>query len=47
MRTRLIEYVYQRTADQRGLARTFHRARTAERMADPNWDEDESKCCSR
>ena len=41
VRTRLIEYIYQCTAEQRALARAFHRARKAERKADPNWDEDD------
>jgi hypothetical protein len=39
-RTRLIEYVYQCTAEQRALARAFQRARRAERKAEPDWDED-------
>jgi hypothetical protein len=39
-RARLIEYIYQCTADQRALSRAFHRARSSERKADPNWDED-------
>lgn len=41
VRARLIEYVYQCTAEQRALARAFHRARQAERKAEPDWDEDE------
>jgi|SRR5215471_2880691 len=40
VRTRLIEYIYQGTAEQRALSRAFHRARSAERKADPDWDED-------
>jgi hypothetical protein len=35
MRTRLVEYVRQSTAEQRALARAFWRARDAERHADP------------
>jgi len=41
VRTRLIEYIYQCTAEQRALARAFHRARRAERKAEPDWDGDE------
>jgi len=41
VRTRLIEYIYQCTAGQRALARAFHRARRAERKAEPDWDGDE------
>lgn len=40
VRTRLIEYIYQCTAEQRELARAFHRARKAEREAETDWDED-------
>ena len=40
VRTRLIWYIYQCTAEQRALSRAFHRARSAERKADPDWDED-------
>jgi hypothetical protein len=40
VRARLIEYVYQCTAEQRALARAFQRARQAERKAEPDWDED-------
>jgi hypothetical protein len=39
-RARFVEYIYQCTAEQRALARAFHRARSAERKADPNWDEE-------
>lgn len=41
VRTRLVEYIYQCTAEQRALARAFHRARSAERKAEADWDEDE------
>ncbi len=41
VRTRLISYVHQCTAEQRELARAFHRARKAERKAETDWDEDE------
>ncbi len=41
VRTRRIEYIYQCTAEQRALARAFHRARKAERKAEPDWDEEE------
>ena len=41
VRTRLIEYIYQCTAEQRAVARAFLRARRAERKAEPDWDEDE------
>jgi len=41
VRTRLIEYIYQCTAEQRAFARAFHRARRAERKAEPDWDGDE------
>jgi len=41
VRTRLIEYIYQCTAEQRALARAFHRARKAERKAETDWDEDD------
>ena len=34
-------YIYQCTAEQRALARAFHRARRAERKAEPDWDGDE------
>jgi hypothetical protein len=41
VRTRLIEYIYQCTAEQRALARAFHRARKAEHQAENDWDEGE------
>jgi hypothetical protein len=41
VRARLIEYIYQCTAEQRSLARAFYRARKAERKAETDWDEDE------
>jgi hypothetical protein len=41
VRTRLINCVYQCTAEQRALARAFYRARKAERKADTDWDEDD------
>lgn len=41
VRSRLIEYIYQCTAEQRSLARAFYRARKAERKAETDWDEDE------
>ncbi len=41
VRARLIEYIYQCTAEQRALARAFYRARKAERKAETDWDEDE------
>src|SRR5260370_8830567 len=36
VRTRLIEYVYQCTAEQRALPRPFHPAPKADRRAQPN-----------
>ena len=39
-RSRTIEYIYQCTAEQRALSRAFQRARSAERKADPDFDED-------
>lgn len=41
VRVRLIESIYQCTAEQRALARAFQRARQAERKAEPDWDEGE------
>ena len=41
MRTRLIDYVRQSTAEQRALYRAFWRAREAERDADPECEIDE------
>jgi hypothetical protein len=41
LRARLIEYICQCTGEQRALARAFHRARRAEREAEPDWDEDD------
>lgn len=38
---RLIESVCQCTAEQRGLARAFYRARRREAKSDKDWDEDE------
>jgi hypothetical protein len=41
VRTRLIEYVYHCTAEQRALGRAFRRARRAEYKEEPDWDEEE------
>ena len=41
VRKRLVEYIYQCTAEQRALARAFHRARKAEHKAENDWDEGE------
>lgn len=40
-RARYIEYIYQCTAEQRALSRAFQRARSAERKADADWEENE------
>jgi hypothetical protein len=40
VRTRLIEYIHQCTAEQRTLTRAFYRARRAEWKAETDWDED-------
>lgn len=41
VRSHLVDYIYQCTAEQRSLARAFQRARKAERKAEPEWDGDE------
>jgi hypothetical protein len=41
VRARRIECIYQCTAEQRVLARAFQRARSAERKAEKDWEEDE------
>jgi hypothetical protein len=41
VRTRLVQYIRQCTAEQRAMARAFDRARRAEGKAEPDWDEDE------
>lgn len=41
VRSRLIEYIHQCTADQRTLSRAFYRALRAERKADPDCEEED------
>jgi hypothetical protein len=41
LRTRLIEFIGQSTADQRASERAFHRTLNQERKADRSWDDDD------